>query len=383
MLSLPHSGLGVREFYSMHFLGALFPLTAGLLLYGWRAAGVVLMVCMSTILGIAIWRRIGPRGRQLSYPHGVWLGLLLALMLPAHLFSDGDIAGSAAPWMVLPAAGLLLAIFLWLLGGLGSGRVHPVLVTYLLLAAVFVELIVPHWVLQRNHMLVGDVLKGRPADARLVRSEPWSSRPTIAGQDAESSEPASEALSRYTSGREKPPRGWLPLQSLLRDNLPPLEDLIVAGHPGPIGASSAVAVIIGGLFLLYRGVIDVRIPVIIILVQFLALVVLPVPAGITPHTQWHWIVARRSQVGWATGITFANYELMASPALFMAFFLATSPSIRPMARRARVIYAALAGALCAALQLYLGVSFAPYLALLLASVLTPLLDKWFRPRALV
>ncbi|MDB5171685.1 MAG: RnfD, RnfE family, partial [Phycisphaerales bacterium] len=83
------------------------------------------------------------------------------------------------------------------------------------------------------------------------------------------------------------------------------------------------------------------------------------------------------------GITFANYEVMASPVLFMAFFLATSPSIRPMARRARVIYAVLAGGFSAALQLYLGVAFGPYLALLLASLFTPALDKVFRPRAMV
>jgi hypothetical protein len=33
--------------------------------------------------------------------------------------------------------------------------------------------------------------------------------------------------------------------------------------------------------------------------------------------------------------------------------------------------------------LYLSVSYGAYLALLLASPLTPLLDRWFRPRPLV
>src|SRR5947209_6725711 len=90
---LPHSGMGVTQFYSMHFLGAVFPLTAGLLLHGWRAAAVVALVVGSAALAVAVWRRIGPRGRQLHYAHALWLALLLALMLPAHLVSNGEVGG--------------------------------------------------------------------------------------------------------------------------------------------------------------------------------------------------------------------------------------------------------------------------------------------------
>jgi Na+-translocating ferredoxin:NAD+ oxidoreductase RnfD subunit len=54
-----------------------------------------------------------------------------------------------------------------------------------------------------------------------------------------------------------------------------------------------------------------------------------------------------------------------------------------MTRRARAIYAILVGIIAAVAQLYLSVSFGPYLALVLASPLTPLLDRWVRPRPLV
>ena len=383
LTSLPHSGLSVAEFYSMHFMAALFPLTAGVLLYGWRAAIAILLVCGGTAAGIAVWRRIRPRGQQLSYSHGLWLALLLAMMLPAHLATDQLPGTTYVPWYLLPAAGLLLAMFMWVLGGLGAGRIHPVLVTYLMIFALCFELLVPHWVLQRNHLLLGDVLHGKTVQSRYAETEPWHSRWKVKDQDSEETTPASEPLSRYTRGREKPPRGWLPIQSLLRDDLPPLEDLIVGGHPAPIGTGSAIAVIIGGLFLMYRGLIDFRIPLIILLVEFAALLVLPTPIMLSDQAKFHWIISRESEVGWATGITFANYELMASPSLFMAFFLATAPTIRPMSRRARVIYAFIAGAGTAALQLYMSVSVGPYVALLLASLLTPALDLWFRPRPLV
>jgi Na+-translocating ferredoxin:NAD+ oxidoreductase RnfD subunit len=382
LTSLPHSGLSVAEFYSMHFMAAVFPLTAGILLYGWRAAIAVILVEGGTACGIAVWRRIGPRGHQLSYSHGLWLGLLLAMMLPAHLASAQPGEGAEVSWYLLPAAGLALALFLWLMGGLGSGRVNPVLITFLLVAALFTETLVPHWVLQRNHLLMGDVLRGR-AGARFVEKDPWTKRFTTAGQDAEFSEPASEPLSHYTRGREKLTGGWLPIQSLLRDELPPLEDLVVGGHPAPIGTGSAIAVIIGGLFLLYRGLIDFRIPLMIVMVEFAALLVLPMPVVLTNQTRWFWVIARQPEVGWATGITFANYEMMASPLLFMAFFLATSTSIRPMSRRARIIYAVICGGASAALQLYVGVAIGPYIGLLFASLFTPMLDMWFRPRPLV
>jgi Na+-translocating ferredoxin:NAD+ oxidoreductase RnfD subunit len=54
-----------------------------------------------------------------------------------------------------------------------------------------------------------------------------------------------------------------------------------------------------------------------------------------------------------------------------------------MTRRARIIYAAVIGCLCAAAQLYVSVDFGPYVALLVASLLTPTLDWMFRPRPLI
>jgi len=74
---------------------------------------------------------------------------------------------------------------------------------------------------------------------------------------------------------------------------------------------------------------------------------------------------------------------MASPLLFAALFLATGPSIRPVTRRARVVYAIVAGLLSAPAVLYISVSMGPYLAVFAASLLTPLLDRWFTRKPLV
>ncbi len=403
-----HSGVDVAHYVSMHVLGAIFPLSAGLLLYGWRALCTIALLGASAAIALALWRRVGRRGRHIRFDHALWLALLLALTLPPHLFSQTDVSGfrGVAPWPIIPAAGLTLGILLWILGGTGSGRVHAVLVTHLLMFVVFQDLLVPHYTLQRLNLFRGDVLdaavfgafpraaptgedagdgEGRAADGADVNT-PWIDRAIDPNHDALYAEPASQRLVFYTTGTESPEREWMSLESLLRDRVPPLEDLIIGGQPGPIGTSSAIAVIIGGLFLMYRGLIDYRVPLLIFLSAYLCMLLLPVPTRITEADKtWQWLVVRPppAGVGWRVALTFVHYELIASPLLFTAFFLATAPAIRPISRRGRAVYAVLIGALAAVFQLYMAVSIGPYVALLAVSLLTPVIDGLFRPKTLV
>jgi Na+-translocating ferredoxin:NAD+ oxidoreductase RnfD subunit len=397
-LDLTHSGIDVSKYTSMHVLGALFPVTAGLMLYGGRALGALLLVVGGAAVGVFLWRRVGGRGCQVRYDQSLWLALLLGLTLPAHLFSAGNPAVAAsgqatfanhpAVWPILPGAGIALVAFIWALGGTGSGRIHPVLVAHLLVVVLFQDMLVPHYVLQRQAIFSGDVLNAplpTAGDDDSMRTKPpWTSQIGSTPGDATWSEPAARRLETYTSGLAAPERRWTSLESLLRDRMPPLEDIIVGGQPAAIGNGSAIALIIGGLFLLYRGLIDYRIPLLIFVAAAICLMVLPIPIVITEDSEhWRWLAMRAPSVGPALAITFANYELMASPLLLCAFFLATAPSVRPMTRRARTIYALLIGAFAAVFQLYVSVSIGPYLALLAVSLATPTLDKLFPPKTLV
>jgi Na+-translocating ferredoxin:NAD+ oxidoreductase RnfD subunit len=384
-----HGEVGVRRFFTMNASAAILPLSAGALLFGWRALVSVALVVGGAILGIAVWKRVGMRGRRIGVSRAVWMAILLSLTLPAHLatFKPHD---GVWLWPILPAAGLALAILLWVFAGIGSGRVHPVPVIYLLMVVLFQELLVPHWALHRARIFTGDLTKAQPApqlapgEAAPVPKEAWSARldpPAL--YDAPYSEPAAERLIVFTSGRQTPARAALSLEELIRDTMPPLEDLIVGGHPNAIGLGSAVAVIMGGLFLLYRGLIDFRVPLLICGTFIAALVMLPIPVAVLDNVT-HWrTLALHHGVGWAVAITFVSYELMAGPLLFVAFFLASAPGVRPLTRRGRAVFAILIGMVAAALQLYLDVSYGAYLALLLVGLLTPILDRVFRPRALV
>ncbi len=403
--NLLHSGIGVERFVGMHVLGALLPVTAGWLLFGWRAIGAIAIVLISAIVSGLVWRTIGARGHRMHISQVAWMALLLSLTLPAQLLSNHDFAGSGrfAPWPILAIAGLLISSLMWLLGGAGSGRVHPVMIALLLLVVLFQDMLSPRFVLNRRHAFSGDLLdvnslhravedgrasRGKSLDVDTSRSrQAWIAVSQASDEEPNSAAmmiPASQRLESFTSGHEAPDRAWISLESLVRDRLPPLEDLIVGGQPAPIGQGSAIAIIIGGLFLLYRGLIDYRVPLLVVVSALVALLILPVPVVISDNAKlWKWFALRDAGVGWQLGMTFGNYEVMASPLLFTAFFLATAPGVRPLARRARVIYAVLVGTATAAFQLYVSVTIGPYLALLAVSLIGPSLDHLFRPRTLV
>lgn len=368
-------------------MGAGFPAVAGMLFFGWRALAMLIVMLAVAIAAIHIWRQIGARGRQLHLGHGIWSTLLLWLMLPAHLFNTATPTFRYDLWPIPIAAAILLVIMLWLLGGVGSGRIHPVLVTYLLVVAIFDPLLSPASVLQRNRLFTGDIASAAPPapPAHAYIKDGYLRTTHLNGYDALQVEPAQARLLSFTSGAKRPGRSWLSLESLLRDEMPPLEDLVIGAQPGPSGATCAVALIIGGLFLLYRGVIDFRVPLLAIIGAYIAWIALPIPVLIREAgPQWQWLAFRDPvNVGPAKAITLANYEIMAGPMLLMIFFFATSPGLRPMARRARVIFGLLVGLTAAGFQLYLSISFGPYLALLIVSLITPMLDRFFRQHPLV
>src|SRR5438128_1059707 len=107
---LTHGGITIGQFYGTQIIGLSFPLAAGALLYGWRALLVFGIVCISALGATAIWRRVGWRGQHLRYSHILYLALLLALTLPAHLSADAYpyFNEFVAPWPAAIAAGIFL-----------------------------------------------------------------------------------------------------------------------------------------------------------------------------------------------------------------------------------------------------------------------------------
>jgi len=378
-----HSGIRIPTFLTLQILATLFPLIAGFAIFGWRAIGTTGVVVFSALGSMAVLRRVGWRGRQVRMWHCFWLALIVSMMLPAHLFTTVPFHGQVV-WPVLPAAGITVSLLSWLLGGLGTQRVPPVVVAILFLFVLSHDLLTPQYVLRVDRLFVGDLLNYDPAPESLSDQNPWYNRSAATGYDALRREPVGDKLLAYTSSQQRPERASLTVQMLIRDQMPPLENLIVGGQCSTIGCGSAAAIIAGGLFLLLQGLIDFRIPLLGTLSAMAALLIFPIPVYITDAgAQWRWFAFRSHFLGWGTTVTFVNYEILASPLLFTLFYLATAPGLRPITRRGRAVFAIGLGVLCAVFQLYASVAMGPYIALLVIVLLTPTLDRAMTPRTLV
>jgi Na+-translocating ferredoxin:NAD+ oxidoreductase RnfD subunit len=378
-----HSGICVPMFLTLQIVATLFPLMAGFAIYGWRAIGTTAVVVLSALGAMMVLRRVGWRGRQVRMWHTLWLALIVSMMLPPHLLTPAPVDGQIA-WPILPAAGITLALLSWLLGGLGTQRVPPSVVTILLLFVAFHGLLTPRYVLRVDRLFAGDLLNADPAPEALSDQNPWYYRTPPTGYDAAMRESVADKLLAYTASQQRPERASLTVQMLIRDQMPPLENLIVGGDANVIGCASAGAIIAGALFLLFQGLIDFRIPLLGILSAAATLLVFPIPVYITDAgAQWRWFAFRAHYLGWGTAVTFVNYELLASPLLFTLIYLATAPGLRPITRRGRAIFAIGLGVLCGVFQLYASVAMGPYIALLIIVMLTPTLDRAMTPRPLV
>lgn len=381
-----HCGVSLRALYGWLLPSLLPMLAAGTFFLGWRAPAAFATVVVSTLVAVSLWRLVGQRGRSLHYTHATLLAGLLACLMPAELFSASNpwySVGPGAAWPLLVAAGFTLAFFYWLLGGVGS-RLHPVAASALALLILFPTQLSPTNVLVRPHLLTGNLLSAvaspheSSADPHLTLVLPENSL------DAFRTEPVSSRLTAFMRGSPSPDGIWLSLESLLRDRLPPLEDLIVGGHPGTIGLTSTVAVLFAGLTLLYRGGADWRIPLIVLITAFTAFFFLRLPVVITSTgPAWRWMAFREQGVSWETLATFAFYQIAAGPLVFTAFFLATDHASAPTNRRGRILYAALLGTSAAAAQLYFSTQTGPLAALLLLSLLSPTLTRVTRPKPLL
>ena len=133
-------------------------------------------------------------------------------------------------------------------------------------------------------------------------------------------------------------------------------DLFLGRTGGSAGETCALALIIGGVYLAIRKVIDVKIPLIFILTYFLVTLAIYKDANV------------------------AGCGILSGGLLLGAIFMATDYSTSPDTVIGTCIYAFGCGLLTAIFRKYgsmpEGVSF----AILLMNVVTPLLDKYIRPR---
>ena len=361
-------------------------LASGCIFFGWRALlTIVVVVAFAAAVRRSMSQERLPRPRR--WPVTLPLdALLLCGLLPAELAGGVDEPGLVGSlWFVLPVAAAMLVLAQRVRQAVPWPAFDPVVVALLILHVLLGRAMDPRAALERGAIVRGDGLNAATASPA---PQPWFQRPADADDAPALRVPwAARRIDTYLSGRidAGDPKLGNNLDSLIRDELPPIEDLLLFGHPMPIGESSGVLLIGVLLWASYRRLIDWRVPLLATLACYVALAILPTPTSIAIEGRnWRLLPSMHVDVGPATGLTFVHYVLFASPALYTFGLLMTRGDSRPIHGRAIVAWSVALGVATAAALLYVSVIVGPLLAALPAPLLARWADRWLarRPMAL-
>ena len=141
--------------------------------------------------------------------------------------------------------------------------------------------------------------------------------------------------------------------------LTPSLDLFLGNVSGSLGETSAICIIIGGLYLLIRQIADWRIPLSLILttviISFIGFIIAPAKGGVLFH-------------------------ILSGGLLLGAFFMATDPVTTPTTKRGRYIFGIGCGVLILIIRYFSGLGEGVMYSILFMNALTPLINRYTKPR---
>ena len=152
-----------------------------------------------------------------------------------------------------------------------------------------------------------------------------------------------------------------PLASLKFDHkTTDLVNMFVGNIGGSIGETSAIAILIGGLFLIAAGVVNYRVP----LAMFLGMIVF---SGLI------WLI---DPMKYPTPI----FQLLAGGFLFGTFFMATDWVTSPLTGKGMWIYGLCISLVLVVIRLFGGLPEGVMYAILFMNAFVPLINRYTRPR---
>lgn len=145
--------------------------------------------------------------------------------------------------------------------------------------------------------------------------------------------------------------------SSLADSGISISNMLIGNIGGCIGETSAVLIILGGLYLMYKGIINYVIPTFYICTVAILMFILG-----------------------GFNFIFVIYELLAGGLMLGAFFMLTDYTTSPMTKKGQIIYAVLAGLITTVIRLYGGYPEGVSYSILLVNIMTPLIDKYTKTK---
>jgi len=290
--------------------------------FGLRALFLTLASVISCVVVEAISQKA--LGRPVSSKDGsaVLTGILMAFVIPPGV-----------PYW-LPAIGAVAAIFInkELMGGLGFNVWNPALVGRALLTASFPVYMTAAWIPSRavSHVPIDQYVWG--------------------GLDAVSTATPLYVLRHY--GIDALTQQFGSIGTIY-------QNFFVGFKPGCIGETSAVLILLGGLFLLLRGIITWHIPV----------------STIASVAVMSWIFGGNT---WFSGNPLVH--VLSGGVMLGAFYMATDYVSSPTVKPGQIVFGIGVGVLTVVIRLWGGYPEGVCYAILLMNCLTPALEDWFKPK---
>ncbi len=148
--------------------------------------------------------------------------------------------------------------------------------------------------------------------------------------------------------------------SALQSDLPGYFNMFIGNIGGSLGETSALAILIGGIFLIARGLIDWRTPLFFL-------------GSLAAFTGIFWGIAPESYAD-------PLFHVLAGGAMLGAWFMATDMTTSPMSRKGRIIFAVGAGLLTGIIRLFGAFPGGVSYAILIMNAMVPVIDNHIRPK---
>lgn len=295
--------------------------------YAVKQVAVCVVSCLAAE-GIFTLMRV--RRMRLSDGSAAVTGVILAFSLPA-----------TAPWFV-GAIGSFVGIGLGkvIFGGLGQNIFNPAM-----LGRAFVMVAFP------SMMAASGYIAKAPAPDAMTHATPMAVAKEVAKKRADAAAPGLTSQEREQR-RAAAQRSQEQIPSLLR--------LFIGTTNGSIGEVSALACLLGGLYLCLRRTASWEIPAGVLLA---ATAIAAAVNLANPSAPW--------------GIL---HHLLGGALLFGAFFIATDPVTSPLTPKGKFLFGLGIGGLIMMMRLLSGYPEGVMFSVLIMNAFTPLLNRWTIPR---
>lgn len=299
-------------------------------LFGLPALTVVVATVLFSVLAEALWQVLVKNPMTIKDGSAVLTGLILALTLPPGL----------PLWIC--AIGSLVAIVITkaFFGGLGQNPFNPAMTGRVFLLIAFPGPLT-RWLVP---MGTGDKLFGHPVTAL-----------DASGKIVELGAAGVDAMTAAT------PLGILSEQGASAvATLSSGSDLFIGFVNGSLGETSALLLLVGGLFLMVRKIITWHIPV-----SFLGSMALfsAITHGLDPATY-----------------ASATFHLFTGGAILGAFFMATDYVTSPMHPKGKILFGVGCGVLTMVIRIWAGYPEGVSFAVLLMNAAVPIIDTYTKPK---